>query len=380
MRIPRILARYIVREIVQYSVLGFLVFATLMLTQNLLRTLGDLAEAAGSVVLGDLITVLAYLLPVLATYAVPVSFLFGVLLAVGRMASDSEVTAMRACGLGLRELVVPVLVLSVLVSLGTAHLMQRVEPRARQELRRVVKQAASRSLTVEAGSFRALSKRVVYAREHDVNGNLLSVVIWDNSNPGRPFTVFAERGRLHYNAEQSTVDLILEQGDMHMEPSPEEPDRYRRIGFETFNYSFDVSEFVTGEAVNLRPRDMSMQELYDTLDLLRTAENFERIEHLRERDPRVYETQIHRRFAIPLAPVVFALLAVPLGLRRVRGARSAGTMMCVALAFAYYTLLSLAEFLGEKAGVPPAVALWLPNATFLALAIPLLHRARRGDI
>ena len=66
MRIPRTVAAYIAREIIQYSVLGFLVFASLMLTQNLLRTLSDLAEAAGSATAGDLVQVLLYLAPVLA--------------------------------------------------------------------------------------------------------------------------------------------------------------------------------------------------------------------------------------------------------------------------------------------------------------------------
>jgi lipopolysaccharide export LptBFGC system permease protein LptF len=71
---------------------------------------------------------------------------------------------------------------------------------------------------------------------------------------------------------------------------------------------------------------------------------------------------------------------VPLGLRRVRGARAAGAMVCVALVFAYYALLSLAEFLGSKTPVPPSLAMWIPNAVFLLLALPLLWRARRGEL
>jgi lipopolysaccharide export LptBFGC system permease protein LptF len=117
MRIPRIVAGYIIREVTQYSILGFLVFSSLMLTQNLLRTLADLTEATGGgASVWDLLRVLGYLMPTLATYALPVAFLFGVLLAVSRLASESEVLAMRACGLGMTALVGPVVVLSVLVS------------------------------------------------------------------------------------------------------------------------------------------------------------------------------------------------------------------------------------------------------------------------
>ncbi len=377
MRAPRIIAAYVVREVVQYSVLGFLVFASLLLTQNLLRTLADLSEAAGAAAPGDLIAVIGLLMPVLATYALPVAFLFGVLLAIGRLASESEVLAMRACGVGLRSLVIPVLFLAFVVSAITAHLMQNVEPDVRQELRRVVKEAATRSLTIDPGSFHAFGKRIIHANDSEPDGTLRGVVIWDNTDPRRPFAVFAESGRLAYRTEEAIIQLVLSRGDMHIEPA--EIGRYRRIAFETFDYSFDVSGIMQSDAARLRPRDMSMAQLHETLDVVRNAQTFEEIKNLPEKRAVAYEMQIHRRYAIPVAPFVFALLAVPLGLRRVRGARSAGALTCVALAFAYYALLSLAEFLGEQAGVPAAIALWLPNAVFLAVAIPLLSRARRGE-
>ena len=217
----------------------------------------------------------------------------------------------------------------------------------------------------------------MYARRSEEDGSLEGVVIWDNTNPARTFTVFAEAGSLRYDQAAAEIRLVLEQGDLHMEPGEEQ--RYRRISFQTFDYRFDVSGLLESEASRLRPRDMSMAELGETLTLIREAPDFETIEHLPERRERPYETQIHRRYAIPVAPVMFALLAVPLGLRRVRGARSAGALTCVALAFAYYALLSLAEFLGEETGVPAVLALWLPNVVFLAVAIPLLNRARRGE-
>lgn len=378
MRIPRIVAGYIAREIIQYSVLGFLVFSSLMLTQNLLRTLADLTEAAGGgASVWDLLRVLGYLMPTLATYALPVAFLFGVLLAVSRLASESEVLAMRACGLGMTALVGPVLALSVLVSGITGYLMQEVEPHVRRQLRRVVTEAATRSLTIEPGHFRSFDKRLIYAQSAEVDGTLLGIVIWDNTDARRPFAVFSESGSLRYDAETAEIKLVLERGDMHIEP--DDLARYRRISFETFDYTFDASGVVESKTSRLRPRDMSMQQLRSTLDLLNSTDDFEKIKHLPERRPVKYETQLHRRFAVPVAPIVFALLAVPMGLRRVRGARSAGALICVAVAFAYYVLLSLAEFLAEDTAVPPVIALWLPNVVFVAVAIPLLRRANRGE-
>lgn len=379
MRLPRTLTWYVVREIAQYTILGFLVFAAVLLSHNLVRTLGELAGTAG-VRVQEVAVVAGLLLPVLATYAVPVSFLFGVLLAVGRLASDSEVKAMRACGLGLRELVMPALGLAVIVSLGTGLLMIRVEPEVRKQLRVVVKKAASRSLGVEPGRFRGLPDRVLFVRARDPDGQLRGVVIWDQSDAERPFVVFAERGHLAFDAERAVVRLDLQRGDLHLEPSGGDASRYRRIAFEKFDYAFDVGDFLAGEASRLRPRDMTMSELRANLARVRAARDPSELVGLREREPGPYEIQLHRRYALPLAPIVFALVAVPLALHRVRGARSFGAMLCVALAFLYYALLSLAEFLGEERSVPASLAMWIPNAAFLVLAIPLLLRARRGEV
>jgi len=379
MRASRILTAYLVKEVLLYTLLGFLVFASILLSQNLLRTLADIAETAGAT-FQEIVLVAAYLLPILATYAVPVSFLFGVLLAIGRMASDSEVVAMRACGVGLGDLVKPVLALGVLFSLGTGFLMIHVEPRVRQEMRVLVKTAASRGLGLETGGFRGLSGRVIHVRSLDADGRLRGVVIWDGSQPTRPFTVFAEEGRLSYEAETAEVRLDLKGGDIHMEPSAEEPDRYRRIAFERFEYEFDVSDLLAAEAARLKPRDMTMGVLLHNLDRVRNATDPSELAGLREDEPEPYLLQLHRRFALPFAPIVFALVAVPLGLRRVRGARSLGAMLCVALTFGYYVLLSFGEYLGEEGVVHPALALWLPNAAFLTISIPLLRRARRGEM
>ncbi len=111
MRRSGILSRYILREVAGYSLVGFIAFATILVTQNLLRRLEDLLALGFTG--HDFLVILGCLATMLGAYATPVAFLFGVLLAMGRLSSDSEVTAMQASGLGLRTLVVPVLLMGV---------------------------------------------------------------------------------------------------------------------------------------------------------------------------------------------------------------------------------------------------------------------------
>jgi len=373
MRVSRTLSLHLVAEVLQYTVLGFVAFATILVTQNLLRRLEDLVAVGFQA--RDVVAVLGALLPMLAAYALPVAFLFGVLLAVGRLSGDSEVTAMRSCGMGIGALVAPVLVLSLLVGLGTAWLMIRTEPRARVELRNVLRSAAARGAILEPGKFRVIGDRVVYVRDRDVENRLRGILISDRSDPTRPFLVFAERGEFVVSQGESQIQLHLEDGDVHVEPDEPGQDRYQRISFRTFDYAFDAAG-VFASSRDLRPADMTMTQLREVMARARAGDP---LADLREKEPLEYALQFHRRLALPFAPVLFALVGVPLGMRRVRGARSWGALLCVAIVFLYYALLSLAQFLAASAQVPAWVALWLPNLAFLAIAIPLLRRVQRGE-
>lgn len=374
MRFARTLSWLLVREVGEYSTLGFLAFATILVTQNLLRRLDDLVAVGfrGD----DLASVLGCLFPMLAAYALPISFLFGVLLAIGRLSSDSEITAMRACGVGMRQLVTPVVALGVLVSLGTGWLLLVTEPAARVELRRVLRSVASRGALLEPGKFRLIGDRVVFVRDRNLDNELRGVMVADRSDPTRPFLVFAESGRFVVDEQRAEVHLELRAGDVHLEPTSADDQRYRRITFDRLDYAFDASSLLATSDRELRATDLSTAKLRE---LIARADRGLPIEGYRETDPDEYRLQLHRRLALPVAPVLFALVGVPLGLRGSRGARSWGALLCVALVFAYYALLSLAQFLVRDAGVPAYAALWLPNLAFALVAMPLLWRARRGE-
>ncbi len=83
-----------------------------------------------------------------------------------------------------------------------------------------------------------------------------------------------------------------------------------------------------------------------------------------------------RRIALPAAPVLFALIGVPLGLSRVRGARSRGVLVCALLGLGYYVILSFSQHLALASLLPAAVAVWIPNVTFGLTAAVLICRAR----
>lgn len=370
MRWPRTLTFYVTREVLAYTLLGLVAITIVMVSRSLMRVLDELVGAG--FLIEDLLTVLRLLGTMLATYALPVSFLFGVLLALGRMAADVEITAMRACGIGLRGLMLPIGLLGLLLSLGTLELMLDVEPAARRGMSEALRRMLLRGATVEAGSFSSVGDRTLYVDERDPEGRLSGIVISDRSDPERPFVVFAESGAMELDEERAELTLHLESGNLHLDPDSPEELRSQRIGFERFEYTIDVAEAMGRDRL-LRARAMDLAQLREIVGKLEAGED---PGPLRE-DPAYYATQLQRRYARPAAPLLFALVGVPLGLRRKRGARSAGVILSAVLAFAYYALQSFCELLAEEQGFPPSI-LWLPNLAFAALGLALLARARRS--
>ncbi|MCC6642675.1 MAG: LptF/LptG family permease [Deltaproteobacteria bacterium] len=378
MRLPRILSRYVLREVVAYGLVGFFTFATILVAQNLLRRLEDLlAIGFGGY---DFLVILGCFLAMFGAYAAPVAFLFGVLLAMGRLSSDSEVTAMQASGLGLRALVVPVVALGVAISAVTAWLLIDVEPAGRRQLRTLLEEVASRGGILEPGKFRGVGERMVFVTERDRENNLRGVMISDRSDPARPYLVFAERGRFVFEPETLIAHLQLERGDVHLDDEKGDPKKHQRIAFEGLDYAFDVGVLLTESRATLKAREMPFGDLRALVARFDSGETVETIEKAHLQQPVTYRLELHRRLALPLAPILFALVGVPLGLRRARGARSWGALLCIAVVFAYYAMLSLSQFLGGGGVLPPVVALWLPNLAFAALAVALLLRARSRSV
>jgi len=370
-RWPRTLWLYITREVVLYTLLGLAAITVVMVTRSLVRVLDDLIGAG--FLLEDLLTVVRLLATMLFVYALPVSFLFGVLLAIGRMASDVEVTAMRACGIGVAGILLPVAVLGAGLSALTLELTLDVEPAARRDMTTAVSRMLVRGASVVAGQFNTVGDRTLYADEREGTNRLRGIVISDRTDPERPFVIFAEEGEMRLDADTGELSLLLERGDLHVEPESVLDARYQRVTFERFEYTIDVGRML-GPRAYPRAKEMSLEELRDTAERIEADEP-----GLLLRDERrVYLTDLQRRYATPVAPMLFALVGVPLGMRRTRGARSFGVLLCAALAFVYYGLQTFCEFLATGGALGPMVALWIPNAVFAALGLALLARARRA--
>jgi lipopolysaccharide export system permease protein len=372
MRIARTASVYLVRQVLGWGAIGLVSIGLVFVSQNLVRMLDKLLLIG--VDAADVATIVQCIVLMLLAYMVPIAFVFGVMVAIGRMAGDSEILALRTCGFGMRELLWPVLALALVVSATTAWLLGDVEPRARRELREAVIAMTTHGSMIEQGEFKRVGERVVYVRSRDAEDRLAGILISDRTNPERPFMIFAESGVFGWDAKLGSASFKLRNGDIHVEPADASDAQYRRIAFDAFEYTFPVESLLELETAQTRPTDMTLAQLRATLAKLDAGERVREA----SRSPIEYRLQIHRRMALPFAPLLFALVGVPLAVRRTRSGRSWGVLLCAGLVGAYYGVLTFSQYLALAGALPAAVALWIPNALCAIAGLALLARARRA--
>jgi len=362
MRWPRTLSLYVAREIVSFGALSFIGVTFILISQQLLEQLDQLVRVG--VGGAELPSVLLFTLSVLAAHALPIAFAFGLILALGRLEANSEILAMRSLGVGLGALLGPALVVGGAIAAGIALLLADVEPHARLGIRQLLADIALRGTIVQEGRFRGVQNRVIYADRRSPEGVLSGVMIYD--------VTFAESGSLDYDGGVLTISL--RSGEILVDPGAREPERVQRISFDDFEYSFDALSLLSGRYGARAPDELDNDELREVMLLI---DGGKPLRNLRKPDREVYELELVRRQAMPLAPLLFATVGVGLGAGR-RRSRGLSLVACAAGVFGYYASMTLGLYLAAEGALDPHLACWAPNLLFGTIGGVLIWRVARS--
>jgi lipopolysaccharide export system permease protein len=362
----KILHRYIFTEVLTPFLLGLGVFTFVLLIARLLKLI-ELVVNRGLPPM-QILRLLGYLMPAFLEVTVPMAMLLSILIAFGRLSADSEMVAMRSSGLSIYQLAPPVVIFVGLATVVTAALSMYARPWAnhnlKQELWDIARTRATAGLRpqVFTDEFPGL---VIYAEQIDGRtDHLVHVMISDERDPEQHNTVFAREGFMISDNETQTVTLRLLDGTIHT--SGKGPSDYH-TDFESYDVNLDLRDAFAGQTA----KDDDPQEL--TLPQLREAIGRQDPRHVRP----AMLVELHRKFAIPFACIVFGLVGVPLGIGSARAVRSRGFAVSLAVIFTYYILLSAGQGFAEQGSIPAWLGLWLPNIVFGTIGVLLLRRAAR---
>ena len=363
----RILNRYLFVEILVPFFLGLAVFTFVLLIARILK-LVELVVNRG-VPLLDILETFALILPGFLEVTVPMALLLAILLGFGRLASDSEVVALKTSGVSLYQMTVPVVAFTVLASLATFVIAIWVRPWAngalREQLFEVVKSRVSAGFKEKVFNtdFPGL---VIYIEEIEPGGGTLKgMLISDVRRADSRNTVIAKIGLLVPNEDAKTVTLRLLDGTIYGVGGSE--NAFQKTDFTVYDVSLNLTNIGEMRPKEKDPKEMTLVELRR-----RIADRYAQHQPANEE-----EIELHRKFSIPFACVVFMLVGIPLAIPPSRAVRSRGFAMSLLLIFLYYIPLTVGQTVAEKGYVPAALGLWSPNLLFFALGSFLFVNAAR---
>jgi LPS export ABC transporter permease LptG/LPS export ABC transporter permease LptF len=309
----RVLDRYVYREMLPIFVVAVCVF-------TFLHVMDRIQDFTNLVVNGAPVTLVLRLwglvLLSFLSHTLPMGLLMSVVMASGRLASDLEVIAFCASGVSPLRLFRPFLVAAIVVALMIATLTLWINPWGSAAFFQCLRELRQHAAVpfIQERTFTRIGKLVVYADQVDLStSELRGLLIDDEGDPETVGIITAPRGRLIDDEQHRTV-LRMTDGVVH-ESRPESPDWYRVTKFNIYETPLDMAaqiaevEKEAGPQKKLTTWDLVLNTR--ALDFTRRAEKAE-----------MFVVEFHRRLALPLAPIIFAMVAFPLGIRLHRGGQA----------------------------------------------------------
>jgi lipopolysaccharide export system permease protein len=454
----RILTRYLLRTHLAPFLFSLSVLTGLLFVNTIARRIPDLAgKGLGMDVIGD---VLAFSLPHIVALTMPMAVLVAVLYTFSQLTADNEITALKASGVSLIRLMMPLVAGGIALALVLLWFNDDVLPESNHALKNLLADVGRKSPTFELkeqtiNPIRSQNNmRSQYflqaARIEHAENRLYDVVIYDLSLGQKTRTIYADSGRMAFNAEQTDLLLTLYDGWVH-DAETWESAKFQRAKFQRYLLEMaGVGDVLTRMQDTYRgDREMNIGALRAAADsayaeyLAALAEAEEQsvaatrralagpiptegvepitptapsvgAPHLDEVPPEyrlqamqvegndevahraavelsvlrsqtsthlrtsnTYRVEYHKKFAIPVACIVFVLLGAPIAVRFPRG----GVGMVIAISLLvfgiYYMSLIGGESLGDRGRIPPFLGPWGPNIVFFAIAVWTLSRIGR---
>ncbi len=301
------------------------------------------------------------------------SVLVGILIGLSRLAADSEITAMRASGMGVWSFL-RVLSIFVLDRLGswrwpTASISLREPQAALGHLEDRLK-GSQVSFEIQPRVFyEGFPKIVLYVQDvKSAQGAAVwkGVFMADLSDASNPKITLAREGVV-VSEGPDRLHLHLIDGSEH-ETDPKDANHYQISTFQQTDIPIELP------STENKADESLPATLMDTRALLEKASRSDPI------SARWYLIEFHRRFALPTACLVLALVGIPLGLSSKKSGKSGGFVLTILLVFVYYVISLVGVSLARQGKVSPWFGAWLADLAFLGLGLFLLLRAEKRPI
>jgi LPS export ABC transporter permease LptF/LPS export ABC transporter permease LptG len=366
----RILDRYLVKELGPPFAIGVGVF-TFFLVIDRIYQLTDLVITK-NVPFALVMPLLLYMLPAFLALTLPMATLVAVLLVCGRLAGDLEVAALKASGVSPLRLFRPFVAAGIVVTLLIAWLTLMVGPWSsgafQRQLFRILQSRASTGIKERTFSA-TFNQFVIYVDEVSPSQvRLKGLLVSDERNPEQSRIIVAREGRLLSDEATRRITLRFLDGSIS-ESDVGDRRRFRQTYFSLYDMSLPVDSPLTAASKEEKPeKQLPLRQLIGEADRL----------YREGQIATPYYVELHKRFALPVAALVFTLVGFPLGIRSHRGGRAVALAFSFGIVVSYYILYTSMEGYALRGRLPAGIAVWIPNAILALVGMAMLRAAVAG--
>ena len=360
----KIIDRYIFKEIAFPFVIILFVLTFVLLMGKILQIMDLFINK--DVSFFSIAKIFIFLLPSFMLFTIPIALLISILIGIGRLSSDNEITALKTSGISLMQMYYPVAIASLITFIFTIIISYFIVPQSNFATKRllfnVLQQNASIGIKEKVfnDDFKGF---LIYAEKISANKNYMEgVVVSDKRIIGEQNTIFAKKAFLVSDPESMIVKLKLEDGSIHTVSSNLK--NYRKIDFKSYDIKLDLSAALANFDESAKSsKDMTMSELLKEM----------KKPGINEKENRELAVEVHKKFSIPLSCIFFGIIALPLGIRSHRSVKSRGFAVGLIVVIFYYLLRIGGEALAEIGYLSIAIGVWTPNILFALIGICLFY-------
>ncbi len=364
--LPFLLYSYTATEILGPFFASFLIMNSVFFLVKLIPFLNIVLEL--NIGFADFVRLFSYLFPNMFLYSMPMAAMMGMIIAFGRLSSDTEILALKANGISIYNLLPPVILVSLTIALLTGYFSIQLIPTGEMAMKQLMFQLAKEKIDkgIKENTFtEALGDVVVHVESIDkTTGKWENVWVSDMRGQKVPSITMAKSGSMLGDTQKMQVTIILENGSLNR---PDDSytqtvtfDRYQ-INIPLRIPGIDASKDIAHQSSS--SMTMSQLQTMATQYGRETGWGREKLVHY------------HKRLVLPMGCFILSLLGLPLGLQARAGKSAIGIPVGLGFFIFYYVLFTIGKNVAEKSSLPVFVAMWFPNALFLGLTIFLVRQA-----
>ena len=315
----------------------------------------------------DVSKMIIYIAPAFLVLTIPIGVLISSVVTFSRFSADSEITALKAGGISLYQLLVPVMALSFLAYILTVFMMIYGLPNGNQAFRELLFNILRTQANYEIrpklfnNNFKNM---IIYVDEKDENSPLMKgIFISETTEDGENRIINAEKGTIISDKKAFVVQMNLTNGTIHL--LGKDKKNYHTLKFKRYTLEMEIPkpEEISGKLLRGN-RELSISKLKEKIE-----------KH--KKDGITFNNELvelHKKFSIPFAALIFGLIGAPLGVKCSRSGKSGSFTISLFVIVFYYILLLFGESLGDTGKLHPFLAMWLPNFVVMIIAGYLVYK------